>query len=729
MLSPLREPIYAATARTMDGALAEMERLIGDALFAGYVGYNGRAPGVAVKKEESVLPATSTSQPANPIAAPPSAASASASASTFAQGPSATPASASNSAQASVLAGISKEEAATAAAAAATRAEGATITAASSSASEPAHSFAFPAASAAAAPSKSTPSVPTSSLNGPVGSAADHSDRNKSGGDARHTLVAYFEIAELANILYVDRETINLAIRIFRHTASNTSLRNRNVESLATAAFIAAAQRRLAEYEAWRSKHPEEARRYDEARAAADVASADGQQSHPDEDPWPLPPRALSIESVASAANLETAEVMRNLKVIEASLRRQRPEGGTSVSSQVSQFGAALLLPSRVTRLALSVSERALRRNISARRNPASVAAAAIYLACQLDNVKRTQTEICRVSRLTEVTLRKVYKELRREKQALIPDWYKTESVAASLPAPVAGVNTAHDTQERVSVKMEDKEETELSRPHSHQGDSAPKRSDVAKRSRGNLPHPPPLPPLPIGPPPPPPPPPLPPGLDFGGPEISPSRITAKLAVKRVAQKEVAVESEILAAGDTSEDKNGSSSGASKNASGGTEAKARVATARSAISEGASVTDGTRANVSAGASSSTRATEAREIGSGRGPGNPIGEEGEGHANGVGRDREFCEMKQSSKHDAGQGLLDATQTAQFQAFTEVMKKSYPNMGMPPLPPPLPPSFPPSLPPSFPPSLPPPMPPSSPPSMQQSARQGKLSGDEK
>ncbi len=63
------------------------------------------------------------------------------------------------------------------------------------------------------------------------------------GADARHIPVAGFEIKELASIFGVDWQTSNLAPRIFRFTASSTSLRNRSVESLATAAFVAAVQR------------------------------------------------------------------------------------------------------------------------------------------------------------------------------------------------------------------------------------------------------------------------------------------------------------------------------------------------------------------------------------------------------------------------------------------------------------------------------------------------------
>lgn len=368
MLSPLREPVYAASARTVSGSLAEMERIIGDALFAGYVGYNGRAPGSAVKKEEDMV---------------------------------------------------------------------------------------------------------------------DAGERNKSGGDARHTLVAYFEIVELASILCVDRETTNLAIRTFRHTANNTSLRNRNVESLATAAFVSAAERRWHEYQEWlkmrdgtllspedaqdggslkgqesgqdyvsgkeqeaeqdaASVKEKEALRYSasltEQEAGQDTASLKEQESGPDAfslkeleaaqdtdlliDKWPNPPRRLTVEEISAAASLDVREVVRNLKVVNVALRKQRPENSSSISTHMPTFCRRLELPDSTKKLAIAIAENAIQNSVCSRRNQGSISAAAIYLACQMDEIRKTQAEICRATTVTEVTLRKVHKELISKRDEIVPDWY-----------------------------------------------------------------------------------------------------------------------------------------------------------------------------------------------------------------------------------------------------------------------------------------------------------------
>eukprot|EP00171_Calliarthron_tuberculosum_P019911 IDg19911t1 len=184
----------------MSGALAEMERLIGDALYSGYVGYNGRAPGSSVRRDEQQ------------------------------QG---------------------------------------------------------------------------------------NGERTKSGGDARHILVAYFEIKELASILGVDWQTSTLAIRIFRFTASNTSLRNRSVESLATAAFVAAVQRRIRDHE-----------------ETAEAVNS-GPSVNRDEPTWVTKLRSLNVREIAHAANIDDSEVHRNLKVVNLALRKQRPDSYESVVAQM----------------------------------------------------------------------------------------------------------------------------------------------------------------------------------------------------------------------------------------------------------------------------------------------------------------------------------------------------------------------------------------------------------
>lgn len=393
MLSPIREPIYAATARTLSGSLAEMERVIGDALFAGYVGYNGRSPGAVVKKDKEDAP--------------------------------------------------------------------------------------------------------------------DNTDRNKLGGDARHTLVAYFEIVELASILFVDRETVNLAIRIFRHTASTTSLRNRNVESLATAAFAAAAERRYWEYEQWlktKPKQPTEQEVFlvdqkdsvdDVNSAMTSTFSAEGSSSSRLE--WPVPPRNITLEEIAMAANLDAKEIQRNLRVVNTAMRKHRPENSPSLSSHMPALCKRVDLPERTKRLAMDIAEKTTKLGICPRRNPVSISAAAIYLACLLDGVRKTQMEICKatIPGLTEVTLRKVYKELNQKRQELIPDWYTkhaSDGTRADVTGSQGGAFTKKDSASNVNESPRDEMHVENGTEEGR-GDQDGNEPVIPSSSLVPPPLPPPLPP------------------------------------------------------------------------------------------------------------------------------------------------------------------------------------------------------------------------------------------
>ncbi|CAA3021977.1 plant-specific TFIIB-related 1 [Olea europaea subsp. europaea] len=65
-----------------------------------------------------------------------------------------------------------------------------------------------------------------------------------------------------------------------------------------------------------------------------------------------------------------------------------------------------------------------MNRCFCTRRNPISIFAATIYLVCQLEDKRKTQTKICKVIGLTEVTLREIYKELLENWDDLLPSNY-----------------------------------------------------------------------------------------------------------------------------------------------------------------------------------------------------------------------------------------------------------------------------------------------------------------
>jgi len=293
--------VYAAAARTFDGSLAEMERLIGPSLYGGYVGYNGRQLGSRKALTEAE--------------------------------------------------------------------EHSAVTAASS-------------------------------------------------GDARHTLVAYFQIRELAALCGIPKPVSDLAIRCFRHAASKINLRNRNVESLATASLVCALHRTRF--------------RKDEISSAVLKDAA-----------WKAEMEEITVEHIAEVSNIPLKEILRYLQMINNSLRPSPLPTSRPPGVHIPSLGEKLDLPQSTMELAQTITAQAHAKNLCSKRNPQSIAAAAIYMACQIEDRKKTQIEISKASGLTEVTLRKVHKELTTNLHDMIPDEItrksRNEKVEEAVLIPVSG--------------------------------------------------------------------------------------------------------------------------------------------------------------------------------------------------------------------------------------------------------------------------------------------------
>lgn len=99
--------------------------------------------------------------------------------------------------------------------------------------------------------------------------------------------------------------------------------------------------------------------------------------------------------------------------------------------------------------MATHIGEVVINKCFCTRRNPISISAAAIYLACQLEDKRKTQAEICKVTGLTEVTLRKVYKELLENWDDLLPSNY-TPAVPPEKAFPTTTISSGRASTPRV---------------------------------------------------------------------------------------------------------------------------------------------------------------------------------------------------------------------------------------------------------------------------------------
>ncbi len=150
--------------------------------------------------------------------------------------------------------------------------------------------------------------------------------------------------------------------------------------------------------------------------------------------------RGRSIESVIAAAIYAACrrlKVPRTLDEIAAYTKAGRKEVarcyrlllkelGVRVPiadpiDYVPRIGALLGLSGSVMKRAAEILRKAKERGITAGKDPAGLAAAAIYIAALLEDERRTQKEIAQVAGVTEVTVRNRYKELARELGITLP--------------------------------------------------------------------------------------------------------------------------------------------------------------------------------------------------------------------------------------------------------------------------------------------------------------------
>ncbi|XP_061342336.1 plant-specific TFIIB-related protein 1 isoform X2 [Gastrolobium bilobum] len=245
-------------------------------------------------------------------------------------------------------------------------------------------------------------------------------------------LRAYMQIIDVASILELDCDISDHAFQLFRDCCSATCLRNRSVEALATAALVQA------------------------IREAQE-------------------PRTL--QEISIAANVPQKEIGKYIKILGEALQLSQPINSNSIAVHMPRFCTLLQLNKSAQELATHIGEVVINKCFCTRRNPISISAAAIYLACQLEDKRKTQAEICKVTGLTEVTLRKVYKELLENWDDLLPSNY-TPAVPPERAFPTTIIASSRsstakvDAIEIISLDSEKLPEIKPSKPNEAEGKS-----------------------------------------------------------------------------------------------------------------------------------------------------------------------------------------------------------------------------------------------------------------
>ncbi|KON26244.1 transcription initiation factor IIB [miscellaneous Crenarchaeota group archaeon SMTZ-80] len=118
-----------------------------------------------------------------------------------------------------------------------------------------------------------------------------------------------------------------------------------------------------------------------------------------------------TLKEVASASSVKKKDVARCYRLLLRELDIIMPV--EDPIRCVSKVASRVKIPVKTQRTAIGILGEAKQRGTVSGKDPMGLAAAALYVACVLNEVKRTQKEIAEVANVTEVTVRNRYKGLK----------------------------------------------------------------------------------------------------------------------------------------------------------------------------------------------------------------------------------------------------------------------------------------------------------------------------
>ncbi|MEM3507165.1 MAG: transcription initiation factor IIB [Candidatus Bathyarchaeia archaeon] len=118
-----------------------------------------------------------------------------------------------------------------------------------------------------------------------------------------------------------------------------------------------------------------------------------------------------TLKDIAGASRIRKKDVSRCYRLLLRELDIKMPieDPAKLVSKIANRIGASM----QIEKKALEIVEEAKKKGIVTGKDPTGLAAAALYVACVLENDKRTQKEIAEAANVTEVTVRNRYKGLK----------------------------------------------------------------------------------------------------------------------------------------------------------------------------------------------------------------------------------------------------------------------------------------------------------------------------
>lgn len=140
-----------------------------------------------------------------------------------------------------------------------------------------------------------------------------------------------------------------------------------------------------------------------------------------------------SFKEICAVSRHSKKEIGRCYKLIRL-VTDQAAVPAASTSDFMSRFCTNLQLPAYVQKAASHIAEKAVQKDLAPGRVYLSVAAAAIYMASQASEVKKTQKEVGDIVGVADSTIRQSYRLLYPAREELFPADFKFVTPIDQLP-------------------------------------------------------------------------------------------------------------------------------------------------------------------------------------------------------------------------------------------------------------------------------------------------------
>lgn len=139
-----------------------------------------------------------------------------------------------------------------------------------------------------------------------------------------------------------------------------------------------------------------------------------------------------TFKEICAVSKVSKKEIGRCFKLILKAL--ETSVDLITTGDFMSRFCSNLGLPASVQKAATHIARKAVEADIVPGRSPISVAAAAIYMASQASEDKKTQKEIGDIAGVADVTIRQSYKLMYPRAAELFPDDFRFHTPIEQLP-------------------------------------------------------------------------------------------------------------------------------------------------------------------------------------------------------------------------------------------------------------------------------------------------------